>query len=151
MPVKSEAQRRAMYSALEGKSTLGIPKSVAEKFVGPNAHDAAAKIAAGIVFVAPDGDVLLLKRAGEQGKDNYVGHWALPGGGGEAGETPEQTADREAGEELGGTAPVGKKRLMDRKATPNGMVFHTFAQPVEDKFVPKLNAEHSEFRLVPAR
>lgn len=41
MPVKSEAQRRAMYAALAGHSTLGIPKSVAAKFVGPEAHDMA--------------------------------------------------------------------------------------------------------------
>jgi hypothetical protein len=39
MPVKSENQRKAMWAAEEGHSTLGIPKSVAEKFVGPNAHD----------------------------------------------------------------------------------------------------------------
>jgi len=77
-----------MYAALHGKSTLGIPKGVAAKFVGPAAHDEALPIAAGIVFVAPDGDVLLLKRAGEEGKDNYVGHWALPGGKAEPGETP---------------------------------------------------------------
>lgn len=41
-PVKSEKQRRAMYAALHGKSTLGIPRSVAEKFVGEG-HDAPAK------------------------------------------------------------------------------------------------------------
>jgi hypothetical protein len=29
----SEAQRRAMYAAKEGKSTLGIPKSVGEDFI----------------------------------------------------------------------------------------------------------------------
>jgi hypothetical protein len=33
MPVVSEAQRRAMYAAKEGKSTLGIPKSVGEEFI----------------------------------------------------------------------------------------------------------------------
>ena len=33
MPFKSEAQKRAMYAAEEGRSTLGIPKSVGEKFV----------------------------------------------------------------------------------------------------------------------
>ena len=33
MPVVSEAQRRAMYAAKEGKSTLGIPKSVGADFV----------------------------------------------------------------------------------------------------------------------
>ena len=38
MPVKSAAQRRAMFAALHGKSTVGIPKSVAEKYVGKKAH-----------------------------------------------------------------------------------------------------------------
>jgi len=33
MPFESEAQRRAMYAAAGGKSTLGIPKEVGEKFV----------------------------------------------------------------------------------------------------------------------
>lgn len=33
MPPVSEAQRRAMYAASEGKSTLGIPKKVAKEFV----------------------------------------------------------------------------------------------------------------------
>ena len=34
MPPKSEAQRRAMYAAAEGKSTLGIPKKVGKEFTG---------------------------------------------------------------------------------------------------------------------
>jgi hypothetical protein len=33
MPMKSEAQRRAMYSAAKGKSTLGIPQKVAKEFI----------------------------------------------------------------------------------------------------------------------
>ena len=33
MPPKSEAQRRAMFAAASGKSTLGIPKSVGKDFV----------------------------------------------------------------------------------------------------------------------
>jgi hypothetical protein len=33
MPMKSKAQSAAMHSAAEGKSTLGIPKSVGKKFV----------------------------------------------------------------------------------------------------------------------
>jgi len=33
MPYKSEQQRKAMYAAAEGKSTLGIPKKVAKEFV----------------------------------------------------------------------------------------------------------------------
>ena len=33
MPPVSENQRRAMYAASEGKSTLGIPKKVGAEFV----------------------------------------------------------------------------------------------------------------------
>jgi hypothetical protein len=33
MPMESEAQRRAMYAAASGKSTLGIPKKVGKEFV----------------------------------------------------------------------------------------------------------------------
>ena len=33
MPIVSEAQRKAMYAAAAGKSTLGIPKSVGKDFV----------------------------------------------------------------------------------------------------------------------
>lgn len=33
MPIKSEAQRRAMEAAAHGKSTLGIPKKVAKEFI----------------------------------------------------------------------------------------------------------------------
>ena len=50
MPPRSQAQRRAMYAAAAGKSTIGIPKSVGKKFakadkpgklpkrVGPRRH-----------------------------------------------------------------------------------------------------------------
>lgn len=33
MPMKSKAQSRAMHAAAEGKSNLGIPKSVGKEFV----------------------------------------------------------------------------------------------------------------------
>jgi hypothetical protein len=32
MPMKSEAQRKAMHAAASGKSTLGIPKKVGKEF-----------------------------------------------------------------------------------------------------------------------
>lgn len=32
MPPRSEQQRKAMYAAAAGKSTLGIPKSVGKEF-----------------------------------------------------------------------------------------------------------------------
>jgi hypothetical protein len=42
MPVVSEAQRRAMYAAKDGKSTLGIPASVGREFIA--ATPAGAKL-----------------------------------------------------------------------------------------------------------
>jgi len=38
VPLKSDAQRRLMYAALKDPKGTGIPRSVAEKFVGPKAH-----------------------------------------------------------------------------------------------------------------
>lgn len=101
--------------------------------------------AAGTIFIAPNGDILLLHRGGIEGQDNFVGHWALPGGGVDAGETPEEGAAREDREEMGGSAPKGRKKLLDCVLTPSGGAFHTFIQPVEAKFAPKLNDEHTGF------
>ena len=33
MPFRSEAQRRAMMAAAEGRGTIGIPEEAAEKFI----------------------------------------------------------------------------------------------------------------------
>jgi 8-oxo-dGTP pyrophosphatase MutT (NUDIX family) len=99
-------------------------------------------IAAAILFVAPDGEVLLLRRSSTE--ENFAGHWALPGGKADDGETAEQAARREAIEEMG-DHPDGKRLLLDERTTPTGMVFHTFKQPVDIKFVPKLNGEHSGY------
>lgn len=38
MPVVSEAQRRAMYAAASGHSTLGIPKKVGKEFIAATPH-----------------------------------------------------------------------------------------------------------------
>jgi uncharacterized protein len=137
MPTVSEKQRRAMWAAKEGRSTLGIPRRVGEEFVG----DSAGGIAAGVLHVAPDGDVLLLRRSSTE--ENYAGHWALPGGKADGQEGPEEAASREVAEELGNTSPQGPMRLMDRRRTPSGMTFHTFAKPVGEKFWPRINSEHS--------
>ncbi|CAN7375447.1 DUF2213 domain-containing protein [Bradyrhizobium sp. LjRoot220] len=103
---------------------------------------APGKIAAGILFVAPDGDVLLLRRSSKE--ENFAGHWSLPGGKADDGETPDQAARREALEEMG-EHPDGERELIDERTTPTGMQFHTFKQVVGDKFVPKLNDEHSGY------
>lgn len=143
MPAVTEAERRAMEAAAHGHSTLGIPKDVSEEFV--RADDGKGDAAA-ILFVAPDGDVLLLRRSSAE--PNWGGHWGLPGGKGEEGESPEQIADREVREEMG-DVPAGAKRLLDSRRTPTGMAFHTFVSPADTKFAPKLNDEHVGYAWAP--
>jgi 8-oxo-dGTP pyrophosphatase MutT (NUDIX family) len=134
-----------MEAAAHGYSTLGIPRSVGKEFV---AADAPNGEAAGILFVAPDGDVLLLRRSEQE--ENYAGHWGLPGGKAEEGEDALSAAHREASEELGGMPfSTGPMRLIDSRVTPNGMAFHTFACPVDEKFTPTLNDEHSAHAWAP--
>lgn len=139
MPAVSEKQRKAMHAAANGRSTLGIPKSVGAEFVG---EDAGRKQAAGVIFVAPDGDVLLLRRSSAE--PNFAGHWGLPGGGAEDGESPEQAANRECKEEIGYNKG-GPLKLVRRTVTPNGFLFTTFARPVDAKFAPRLNDEHTGY------
>lgn len=103
----------------------------------------AGEHAAGTIFRAPSGEVLLLLRSPDE--KNFGSHWSLPGGKAEDDETPEEAADRECHEELGGMAPKGEKSLVSCKRTPTGMTFHTFLQPVEKRFVPQLiDGEHTD-------
>lgn len=142
MPSVSEKQHNAMEAAAHGNSTLGIPKSVGKEFV---AKDGVPGIAAGIIFVAPDGDVLLLRRSATE--VNFGGHWGLPGGKAEGRETAAEAATRETLEETGRKISLKGDGLkpIDMVLTPNGMVFTTFVLPVEEKFVPKLDGEHSGY------
>lgn len=113
-----------------------------------HAEDADGGHAAGIVFVAPDGHVLLCQRAPTE--PNYGGYWSLPGGKAEAGEEPWNAALREAEEEIGPLPEAAAQmRQIDERATPTGMTFHTFVRPVADKFEPKLNSEHTGARWFP--
>lgn len=133
-----------MQTALATSSNSAIPAGLRKRDFADDS--AATKHAAGILFVAPDGDVLLLRRSSAEA--NYAGHWALPGGGVEAGETPEVSALREAREEMGVDAE-GRLKPLDRRITPTGTAFHTFAFPTKAKFVPKLNGEHSGYAWAP--
>lgn len=129
---------------LQGNSA--IPAGLANRRKSYPASDQiknATGHAAGILFLAPDGDVLLLHRS--RAEENFPGHWSLPGGGVDDGETPEQGAIREAREEMGVDADPDALRDIEKTITPKGKAFHTYVLPVAEKFVPKLNGEHSGY------
>lgn len=116
--------------------------------------------AAGILFVTPEKKALFLKRG--PGGD-YPGSWCFPGGHTEEGETAEQTAEREAKEELG-FLPGGQRTYLTRSVmspmplpqpqSPGVEVegpavlagdvidFTTFLQKVPEEFAPKIGGEH---------
>lgn len=99
--------------------------------------------AAGVVFVSPEGRVLLMHRSPDE--ENFGGHWGLPGGKAEDGETPEAAARRETAEETG-YRHGGPLKIMDRIKTPKGMIFTTFAAPVEKTFAPAMaDGEHTGY------
>lgn len=155
-----------MQAAAHGHSTLGIPEKVGKEFARADARDeavlapsaaipaglrrrqafdssAATAHFAGILHVAPDGDILLLRRTGTPGQDSYVGHWSLPGGGCEDGETPQQGAVRENKEEMGLDVDPAGLKAFDETITPTGKAFHTYAAAAPKKFWPALNDEHN--------
>jgi 8-oxo-dGTP pyrophosphatase MutT (NUDIX family) len=94
--------------------------------------------AAGILCVTSTGHVLLVHRTDGQG-------WALPGGGIEEGEPPEEAARREFLEETGveyeGALQPWTRRVRD------GVDFTTFLAR-GDEFKPTLNAEHDAWQWV---
>lgn len=96
---------------------------------------------AGIVFVTPDGRVLLLLRSDDA--DDHPGTWCYPGGHVEDGETTEDAAKREAREELG-TLPQGVRRVL-YVYNGDSVHFTTFRQDVRDSFTPRLNEEHVDY------
>lgn len=93
--------------------------------------------AAGILFVSPEKEVLLMRRAGR----DHHGEWGLPAGGIEKGETPEQAARRETQEEAGYDHDGGLSPFMHSQR--EGVDFTTFVAH-SNKFKPRLNDEHDD-------
>ncbi len=134
----------SMQTATSTSPNSAIPAGLRKRTaLDSSALAGAAGHAAGILFVAADGDVLLLRRAGDPEVDNFVGYWSLPGGGVEEGETPELGAVREAKEEIGVDVDPATFKVFDQTITPKGKAFHTFASPTEKKFWPIVNDEHT--------
>ena len=89
--------------------------------------------AAGVLFRAPSGRVLLTFRTDGQG-------WAFPGGRVEENETPEAAARREAFEET--LQPVNGPLSLVYTVDNEDSRFATFLADVVEEFEPTLNVEH---------
>lgn len=98
--------------------------------------------AAGILFLSPEKEVLLMRRAGK----DHPGEWALPAGGLEKDETPEQAARRETEEEAGYSHEGGLSPFMH--SIRQGVEFTTFKAHAPNKFIPELNDEHDGAKWV---
>lgn len=110
-----------------------------EPFRSSTASDA-KPFAAGVIYMAPSGKVLWVKRA----KGDLVGKWAFPGGHIEPGESLVETVKRESNEEIG-YAPEGKPVQFHED---QGYV--TFIQPVKaEDFEVNLNEEHDDSQWAP--
>lgn len=119
--------------------TITVPRYGQPRFRFRDEQD--VPTAAHIIFLSPRHEVLLLKRCG----DDYGGHWGMPGGTIEAGESPLVALLRELREEIG----------VDLKSIPNAVTRlnegHVYGCSKAyllgcHTFNPVLNAEHSAFK-----
>ena len=129
MPAVSERQRRAMWAAAEGRSTLGIPEKVGKEFVK---NDSGMDLCAGILFIY-DNKVLLLRRTDRD-------EWEGPGGHVEDGESLRDAAIRECEEETGIEIDTLERTIAE--SSGNGIEYTTFFSYPSEKPVPRLNHEH---------
>jgi ADP-ribose pyrophosphatase YjhB (NUDIX family) len=98
--------------------------------------------AAGVLFVSPEKQILLMRRKGA----DHAGEWSVPGGHVEAGERPETAAKREVREETGHEHKGGLSPFLH---TDSGKVaFTTFLAQARDEFTPTLNDEHDQAKWV---
>ena len=93
-------------------------------------------LGAGICFLTPDNKALFLKKSKN-------GEWGFPGGKRDAGESPVETAQREALEETG-SLPYGE--LEQGTTNDEGAdTYHTFIQHILFEYEPVLSDEHTDY------
>ena len=102
-------------------------------------------VAADVIAVYPNGEIVLIKRAHEPFKDLYC----LPGGHLDPNETLEECACREAEEEIGLQCDPEDLILVGMYSNPHRdpryrVVAACYLIPVEDSFVPKANTDALE-------
>lgn len=140
MPLAEGSSRKTISANIAELINAGHKPSQAAAIAYKKAGKDSAAPAAGIVFMAPDNKALFLKRGA--GGD-HEGTWCWPGGTSNEGETPEDTAVREAFEETGGL-PHGPRTQLHKTPHDAPVQFTTFGQRVSEPFEPRLNGEHTE-------
>lgn len=112
-----------------------MPQDIAEALIP---QPPATIRAAGVLFMDADNRILFVQRSHE---GDFAGHWALPGGKIEEGETAAQAAAREVQEEVGHTIDPANLREWVR-CIRDGVDFTTFLYTKAESFDVKLNNEH---------
>lgn len=95
---------------------------------------------AGIMFLSGE-KTLILKRT-ETSSDQWGGTWDFPGGKTDMGETPYETALREAYEEVG---PGASFHVVDEIVTRG---YTLFIAEVDVEFTPTLDDEHTDWKWI---
>lgn len=116
----------------------GVPQSVGKEMIGSDEAQGTGREgrAAGIMFMTAD-NRLLLTRRGNGG--DYPGHWSIPGGHQESGESIEDCARREANEE------TGLDYKGDLAPVYDDGYFATFLAKNIEEFIPKLCDESTGY------
>lgn len=146
MPLASGTTKTVVSSNIKTEMAAGKPQKQAVAIALSKARGDADQLteAAGILFQAKDGRVLLVKRSGVSDAE---GAWSLPGGRIEPGEAAEAAARREALEELQ-VRPEGTLKLWARRQK-DGVDYTTFLNRVAERFTPTLNDEHTDYVWAP--
>lgn len=135
---------------LQGSSQRSVSANIGELINSGHKPDQAAAIAyktargndnqtgraAGVMFQARDGRLLLVRR-GDQG--DHPGTWAFPAGHIEGKEAPHEAAEREALEEVGRMPDLSSAELIDQTDA-----FHTFHTSCDTAFRPMIDDESTE-------
>jgi len=101
-------------------------------------HFNSQHLGAGIVFVDPQKNILLLQKENKK--------WTFPGGHAKKGETPLQTATRECEEELGILPFKIKVENTPLIIDKNDNLLYSFFQKVSIPFKPTLSNEHIDYK-----
>lgn len=119
--------------------TITVPRYGRPRFRVSDEQD--VPTAAHVIMINPRHEVLVLRRCG----DDYGGHWGLPGGAIDSGETPLLALLRELREEIGVDLRIIPKAITRLAEGPVSGCSKTYSLGCHT-FKPRLNHEHDAAR-----